>query len=206
MKKVFTILSIFFASQTMGQQIFVDGQSATRKFIGIEPQFNFFRDWSTQAEFKSGIGEYVHFFPVELKNLRTGEKLNALQLEMMVKTADPSASIGGFGMRKKDETTSFAYIGLDEVNDFISFLEKNVVPNLGLSLNNKSSEFIFKAKEMVFYYTVVEKEKRISISIPVIDENTQASTGKFLYFWTEKNVEDIPNLVKVLKAAVAKKK
>jgi hypothetical protein len=109
-------------------------------------------------------------------------------------------------MRKKDDTTSFAYIGLDEVNDFISFLEKNVVPNLGLSLNNKSSEFIFKAKEMVFYYTVVEKEKRISISIPVIDENTQASTGKFLYFWTEKNVEDIPNLIKVLKAAVAKKK
>jgi hypothetical protein len=192
MKKALTIISIFLASQTIGQQIFVDGQSATRKFIGIEPQFNFFRDWSTQAEFKSGIGEYVHFFPVEL--------------EMMVKTADPSASIGGFGMKKKDETTSFAYIGLDEVNDFISFLEKNVVPNLGLSLNNKSSEFIFKAKEMVFYYTVVEKEKRISISIPVIDENTQASTGKFLYFWTEKNVEDIPNLVKVLKAAVSKKK
>ncbi len=37
MKKVFTILSIFIASQTMGQQILVDGQSATRKFIGIEP-------------------------------------------------------------------------------------------------------------------------------------------------------------------------
>ena len=58
---------------------------------------------------------------------------------------------------------------------------------------------------MVFYYTVVEKEKRISISIPVIDVNTQGSTGKFLYFWTEKNVEDIPNLVKVLKIAVKKK-
>jgi hypothetical protein len=204
MKKVLTILSIFLASQTIGQQIFVDGQSATRKFIGIEPQFNFFRDWSTQAEFKSGIGEYVHFFPVELKNLKTGEKLSALQLEMMVKTADPAGSIGGFG-KKKDETTSFAYLGLDEVNEFINFLEKNVIPNLGLSLNNKSSEFIFKAKEMVFYYTVIEKEKRISISIPVIDDNTQASTGKFLYFWTEKNVEDVPNLVKVLKIAVKKK-
>ncbi len=206
MKKVLTVLSIILTTHAFGQQIFVDGQSATRKFIGIEPQFNFFRDWSTQAEFKSGIGEYVHFFPVELKNLKTGEKVNALQLEMMVKTADPSASIGGFGMKKKDETTSFAYLGLDEVNEFILFLEKNVIPNLGLSLNNKSSEFIFKAKEMVFYYTVIEKEKRISISIPVIDENTQASTGKFLYFWTEKNVEDVPTLVKVLKATVAKKK
>ncbi len=205
MKKICAILCIFIASQSIGQQIFVDGQSATRKFIGIEPQFNFYRDWSTQAEFKSGIGEYVHFFPVELKNLKTGEKLSALQLEMMVKTADPAASIGGFGMKKKDETTSYAYLGLDEVNEFINFLEKNIIPNLGLSLKEKSSEFVFKAKEMVFYYTVIEKEKRISISIPVIDENTQASTGKFLYFWTEKNVEDIPNLVKVLKVAVKKK-
>lgn len=204
MKKICAILCILIASQSIGQQIFVDGQSATRKFIGFEPQFNFYRDWSTQAEFKSGIGEYVHFFPVELKNLKTGEKLSALQLEMMVKSANPVASIGGFGV-KKDETTSFAYLGLDEVNEFINFLEKNIIPNLGLSLKEKSSEFVFKAKEMVFYYTVVEKEKRISISIPVIDENTQASTGKFLYFWTEKNVDDIPNLVKVLKVAVKKK-
>jgi glycine/D-amino acid oxidase-like deaminating enzyme len=86
---------------------------------------------------------------------------------------------------------------MSEDDDFLIVGAGIIGLSIGISLLESNPKYQVR---------VVEKEKRISISIPVIDENTQASTGKFLYFWTEKNVEDIPNLVKVLKAAVSKKK
>lgn len=187
-------------NQLSGQTVYVDGNSSTRKFIGQEPEFNFFRDWSYQATFTSGIGEYVKYFPTEIKNLRTNEKIKALQIEMMVKQENNAVEkISSFGLKKKDEVTTFAYIGYDEVEGFITFLEKNVVPNLGAKLNSKSNEYIYKTKEMVFSYLIYEKERRITIACPIVDETNGKSTGKFLYFWTEKNIDDVKDLVKVLK-------
>lgn len=207
MKKIgiLAITALLLASSTMldAQQVLVDGFSSTRKFIGQEPEFSFYRDWSYQATFTSGIGEYVKFFPTEIKNLRTNEKIKALQMEMMVKTENIGsnlvATLSTFGSKKKEETTTSAYVGYDEVEGFINFLEKNVIPNLGVKLNSKSNEFIYKTKEMVFSYLIYEKERRITIGSPIIDESTGASTGKFLYFWTERNIDDVKELVKVLK-------
>jgi hypothetical protein len=207
MKKIVLFATVAFlltnSNLLNAQTVFVDGNSSTRKFIGQEPEFNFYRDWSYQATFTSGLGEYVKFFPTEIKNLRTNEKIKALQLEMMVKTenlgSNMVATISTLGMKKKEETNTSAFVGYDEVEGFISFLEKNVIPNLGTKLNSKSNEYIFKSKEMVFSYLIYEKERRITIGCPIIDEATGRSTGKFLYFWTERNIDDVKDLVKVLK-------
>jgi hypothetical protein len=204
MKKiVYAFAFIFFliiSFNASAQVIYVDGYSEARKFVGQQEKFSFFRDWSFQAEFTSGIGEYVRFFPVELKNLQTGEKLNALQLEMLIKEEKNSSTQKHLlvGL-KAGEIKSTAYLSLLEVDAFINFLEKSVTPNMSLSFSKKSSEFVFKSKEMVFKYQIIEKDKRIVISIPEIDPDTQKSNGAFLYFWTERNVDDIPQLIKTLK-------
>lgn len=195
----FTFFTLF-SFKVSAQVIYVDGFSEARKFVGLQEKFSFFRDWSYQAEFTSGIGEYVRFFPVELKNLQTGEKLNALQLDMLIKEEKNSSTQKHLlvGL-KAGEIKSTAYLSLNEVDGFINFLEKSVIPNMSLSFSKKSSEFVFKCKEMVFKYQIIEKDKRIIVSIPEIDPDTQKSNGGFLYFWTERNVDDIPQLIKTLK-------
>lgn len=63
-------------------------ESSTRKFID-EAQFTRInKDWTTIAEFKSGIGETVEFFPIEVINLKTGETTKTLQLDMKIKNPD----------------------------------------------------------------------------------------------------------------------
>lgn len=98
-----------------------------RKFICKEPKFNFFRDFTYKAEYTSGIGEYVHFYPVTLTNISTNEKLNAIQIDMMIK-ADQMAlsSYKSIGLRagSKDEVKSSAYMSREELGMFIDFLEK----------------------------------------------------------------------------------
>jgi hypothetical protein len=100
---------------------------------------------------------------------------------------------------KPGEVKSTAYLSLEEVDAFIVFLEKNVIPNIDIKLSKKSTEFVFKTKEMVFKYEIIEKQKRVIISIPEIDPDTQKNEGSFLYFWTERNTDDLPQLVKTLK-------
>ena len=123
-KTLFTIVLIFTVLFSFGQNI----ESSTRKFID-EAQFTRInKDWTTIAEFKSGIGETVEFYPIEVINIKTGEKRNALQLDMKI---------------KKPDVFKTAWIGLEEINEFIGFIEDNVIPNLDLRFKDKSSEFIF---------------------------------------------------------------
>jgi hypothetical protein len=196
---IFTLLSAFVS---FSQVVYVDGTSEVRKFIGKEPKFNFFRDWTYKAEYTSGIGEYVQFYPVTLTNISTNEKMNAIQIDIMIK-ADQAALSNfksiGLRMGSKDEVKSSAYMTKEELVTFIDFLEKSIAPNLGLKLKDKSSIYIFKAKELVFTYIIDENEKRVEISIPEIDRETQLRTGKFLDFWTEKNIDDIKSLIAKLR-------
>jgi hypothetical protein len=198
MKKVLFLLLVLtnIMLVSFAQTVYVDGNSKTRQFIGQETEFNFYRDWSYQAEFTSGIGEYVRFFPVVITNIKTGDKIKALQIEMMVKTENT-----GFAkpFAKKGETTSFGYIAYEEVDGFVNFLEKNIIPNLNSKYAQKSNEYIFKTKEMIFSYLIYEKERRITVGMPEININTSEFKGNFIYFWTEKNIDDVVGLVKVLK-------
>ncbi len=176
MKKIITLLIILLSFVSFAQK----EQSTTRKFIE-EAQFTkISKDWNTIAEFNSGIGEYVKFFPIEVVNLKSNAKQNALQLDMYI---------------KKPEVYKTVWVGLDEIDEFISFIEINVIPNLDLKFKKKSTEFIFKAKEMTFSYLVDEKEKRISISLNNYEKEGQLN----YYFWTETQVNKIPELLKVLK-------
>ena len=67
--------------------------------------------------------------------------------------------------------------------------------NLDLKLKEKSSEFIFKAKEMTMYYFVNERTRRISIKLNSYDNDKVLNYT----FWTETQVDKIPRLLTVLK-------
>ncbi len=176
MKNIFTTFLLLVSILCFAQ----NEQSSTRKFIE-EAQFTkISKDWNTIAEFNSGIGEYVKFFPIEVVNLKSKATQNALQLDMYI---------------KKPEVYKTVWVGLDEIDEFISFIEINVIPNLDLKFKKKSTEYIFKAKEMTFSYLVDEKEKRISISLNNYEKEGQLN----YYFWTETQVNKIPELLKVLK-------
>lgn len=176
MKKINTLLFIFISVMCFAQ----NEQSSTRKFIDDAQFTKISKDWNTIAEFNSGIGEYVKFFPIEVVNLKSKAKQNALQLDMYI---------------KKPEVYKTVWVGLDEIDEFINFIETNVIPNLDLKFKKKSTEYIFKAKEMTFSYLVDEREKRISISLNNYEKEGQLN----YYFWTETQVNKIPELLKVLK-------
>lgn len=163
-------------SVTFAQNI----ESTTRKFIDESQYTRINKDWTTIAEFKSGIGEFVKFFPIEVIDLKSGKKMNALQLDMYI---------------KKPDIFKTAWIGLEEVNEFITFIEDNVIPNLDLRYKDKSSEFIFNAKEMTLNYFVYEKKRRLTIKLNEYDN----SDFKNYTFWTETQVDKIPRLLDILK-------
>ena len=181
MRKIIFLMLLFFVGGTvMAQREKENVESSTRVFIDKAQFTQINKDWTTVADFNSGIGEYVQFYPIEVIDLKTKEKVKALQLDMYI---------------KKPEIYKTAWVGLDEIDEFIQFIEKNVIPNLDLKFKKKSTEFIFKAKEMTFSYLVDEKRKRISIWL-----NNYEREGQLNYsFWTETQVDKIPDLLKVLK-------
>ena len=178
MKKIIlSLLTILISIYSFGQNI----ESTTRKFIDESQYTRINKDWTTTAEFKSGLSEYVRFFPIEVIDLKSGKKMNALQLDMFI---------------KYPEVLKTAWVGLDEINDFISFVEQYVIPNLDMKLKRKkSSEFIFNAKEVTLSYFVYEKRRRLTIKLNDYDD----SEMKNYTFWTETQVDKIPNLLAVLK-------
>jgi len=176
MKKIIFVFTFMAAINLFAQNV----ESTTRKFID-DAQFTLIeKDWTTTAEFYSGIGEFVKFFPIEVTNLKSKTKVKALQLDMDI---------------KKPEVFKTAWVGLDEIDEFIYFIEENVIPNLDLKFKKQSAEYIFKAKEMTFSYLVDEKRKRISITLNNYDNDGIPN----YYFWTETQVNRIPNLLEVLK-------
>jgi hypothetical protein len=96
---------------------------------------------------------------------------------------------------KNPDVFKTAWIGIEEINEFIYFIEKNVIPNLDLKFKDKSSKFIFKANEMTLTYYIYEKKRRLTIKLNVYDD----SEFNNYTFWTETQVSKIPRLLEVLK-------
>jgi len=178
MKNCITLLIALFSVSCYSQNENIE--SSTRKFIDKAQFTRIDKDWTSIAEFNSGIGEYVNFYPIEVVDLKTGEKVNALQLDMFIKNPDIFKT---------------AWVGIDEIEEFITFVEKNVIPNLELKLKDKSSEFIFKAREMTFSYLVYERNRKITIKLNSYDNDEILNYT----FWTESQVDKIPKLLTVLK-------
>lgn len=162
--------------------VFGQVQSSTRDFINKASFLQINKDWTITAEFYSGIGEYVKFFPVEIMDLKTRETRDALELDMRVKS----------GTTMVDAS---AWVGLDEIDGLVDFIESYIIPNLELDLRRKSKEFIFESKEMKLSYMINERQKRISISL-----NNYTKEGESKYdFWTESQINNINYLLQVLK-------
>jgi len=162
--------------------LFAQNQSSTRDFIDKANFLQINKDWTITAEFYSGLGEYVKFYPVEVMDLKSKETRDALLLNMHARSG-------------AEWVDAEAWVGLDEVAGLIDFVESYVIPNLDLDLRKKSREFIFESKEMKLSFMVHERQRRISIWL----NNYGKEGGSKYYFWTESQINNITYLLQVLK-------
>lgn len=161
---------------------FAQENSETRKFIDDAEFTQINRDWSIKAEFRSGLGEVVSFFPVEAIDLKSNSKINALQMDMTVTDGNRSYF-------------KSSWIDLKEVDEFINFLESYVVPNLKDKAESRQSiTYVFNSKEIRFSFHIERNSKRISIYLKDF-----GVTDNYRYFWTETQVSRIPDLLNMLK-------
>ncbi len=182
MKSLITILFISLASSIYAQK----ENSTTRNFMDKAEFTQVNKDWNVTAEFKSGIGEEVSFFQVETTNLKTKEKIKSLQMDMLVKYEDAG---------KTNKYFKSSWIDLDEIEEFINFIEQYVIPNLKDKTERKQSvTYIFNSKEVTFHFYIEKSTRRISIYL-----KNYGVTDNEHYFWTESQVSKIPELLVILK-------
>ena len=156
--------------------------SDTREFIDNADITQVNRDWNIMAQFRSGLGETVDFFPIEVINLKTSQKVKSLQIDMSVSN-------------EKGNYFKSSWIDLSEIEEFIYFLEQYVIPNLkNKAENNQSTTYIFNSKEITFNFRIGQLSRKISI---YLKDNGITDTEH--YFWTETQVSKIPDLLIVLK-------
>lgn len=156
--------------------------SETRSFIDSAEFTQVNRDWNNKAEFTSGLGEVVSFFPVEAIDLKTNSKIKALQIDMDI-------------IIKGNNYFKTSWIDLSEISEFIYFIEQYVLPNLDQRAQSKqSTTYIFNSKEIRFSFHIGNSNRRISIYL-----KDSGVTDYINYFWTETQVSEIPDLLNVLK-------
>jgi hypothetical protein len=195
MKKILLLLLLFVSFSILGQvQKAVDGTSIIRKNILFNQEFNFFRDWTNIASFKSGIGETVKMFPIIFSTPDKKITLHGLQLDAEVKPQETSLTITNKNMIKRS-----IFIDKDDVLGMISYIERDIVPNLKTTFKKQSKEYVFKSNEMFFSFLINEKDLRITIHIVDYGPLGDKKGGEQIEFWTESKVDDIPNLLNTLK-------
>lgn len=181
MKKLKLFLSLFFLSAlSFGQDL----ESVTRIFIDQAKFYQINKDWNVSAEFNTGTSDNVEFFPIEVINLKTMEKQKALQVDMYIKVL---------------ENTFTAYVGYDEIDEFIEFLEKHVIPNIESKFKKKSSEYKFIGKEMIFSYLTDEKRKTVSILLTQYKFGIDDKYRPKYQLFAESQSNEIIQLLNVLK-------
>jgi hypothetical protein len=183
MKNIYTLFTLLISIVLFSQ---AKENSTTRNFIDAAEFTQVSKDWNVTADFKSGLGEVVSFYPVETLNLKNNKKLNSLQLDMTVKYDL---------MGKSREYFKSSWIDLDEIEEFTEFLEKYVIPNLKDKTEKKQSNtYIFNSREMRMSFYIERNQRRISIYLKdygVVDNEH--------YFWTESQVDKVDKLLEMLK-------
>ncbi|WP_289665956.1 hypothetical protein [Flavobacterium panacagri] len=181
-KLLFTSLLLLIISKTYSQK----QNSETRQFIDNAEITQINKDWNVKAEFKSGIGEIVSFFPVEAIDLKSNQKVKSLQMDITI----TSQLLG-----KSNSYFKSSWIDLNEVDEFILFIETYVIPNLKEKTErNQSTTYIFNSREITFSFYIEKSSRRISIYL-----KDNGSTDNEHYFWTESQVNKIPELLTMLK-------
>ncbi len=216
---LFTVLISFSVNaQKRPVQVEVSGRklSEARTLMDNTDIVRINKDWSLVAEFRSGTGEKVEFFPVEVVDPKTGIKMIALQIDLKIKTHSGMSAIGALsgmaagglsGLQSAapamvaamaNNGVASAWVDYGEIDRLIEFIEKQVVPNLDKKYRKKSSEFIFHSQELTMRYLIDEDNKRISIILNNGEGNTQ------MYFYTESRAEKIDDLLPILKKIKSK--
>ncbi|MFD2938782.1 hypothetical protein [Flavobacterium notoginsengisoli] len=181
-KLLFTFLLLSLVTKNYSQKT----NSETRKFIDNAEITQINKDWNVKAEFKSGLGEVVAFFPVEAIDLKSNNKIKSLQMDMTVLYQIAGRNFNYF---------KSSWIDLNEVDEFILFIEQYVVPNLKDKTERKqSTTYIFNSREITFSFYIEKNSRRISIYL-----KDNGSTDNEHYFWTESQVSKIPELLTMLK-------
>jgi len=86
-----------------------------------------------------------------------------------------------------------AWIGMEEIDDMIVWLEQYVIPNLEASAGkNKTVKYIFNSDEITLKFEIQNNTKVFSVIL-----NNSAYLDK--YFWTEAKVKEIPKVLAALK-------
>lgn len=215
MKHLFIFGILFFVNLSTYAQVqrTIVGQSIIRDNIIASNEFNFTRNWNNIATFKSGIGEAVVLFPIVYSSPVSKVELHGLQLNAFVKrqinssvfvSTNTSNFATGF-----DKSLLFRSIFIDkeDVKKMITYIERDIIPNLEVSYKKQSKEYVYKCKEMFMSFLIDEKDLRITMHIsdygPLGDGN---DGGSQIEFWTESQVETIPKFLASIKDAYSKMK
>ncbi len=176
------LLAIFSTNYAQKQK----QNSETRQFIDNAEITQINKDWNIKAEFKSGLGEVLSFFPVEAIDLKSNNKVKSLQMDMTVIYQIAGRNFNYF---------KSSWIDLNEVDEFIIFIEQYVIPNLKDKTERKqSTTYIFNSREITFSFYIEKSSRRISIYL-----KDNGVTDNEHYFWTESQVNKIPELLTMLK-------
>jgi hypothetical protein len=213
MRKFLAVLfmSVSIASYAQVQRA-VDGSSIMREQIMLTQEFNFFRDWNDVAKFESGIGESVQVFPVKYESADGKVQLHGLQMYAFIKPEGTafkiSTNLSGLGKFGKGMVQRSIFIDKDDVARMITFIERDIVPNLNKSFKKQSKEYVYKCREMFFSFLIDEKELRITMHLSDYGPygDGRGSTGEQVEFWTESQVDEIPEFLKSIKDAYSKMK
>jgi hypothetical protein len=211
MKKII-LLIVLISTNTINAQVqrTIEGKSIIRENIKLNNDFNFSRDWSKTATFKSGIGETVELFPIVFSTPDKKIELYGLQLDAEVKPQEGSIAIrnssGMFTLNKNFIKRSI-FIDKADVSRMITYIQRDILPNLKSTYKKKSKEYVFKTKELFFSFLIYEKTARITIHImdygPLGDG---MAAGEQIEFWTESKVDEIPELLETIKSFYASMK
>jgi hypothetical protein len=165
--------------------------SSASQFIDRSTFIQINIDENEKAIFKSGLGETVEFYPAEIIDLKTDQKMYGL-------TVESTFAIGQQGMTTI-QAREVAWVGIEEIGDMIIWLEKYVVPNLEQAAGKKKTiKYVFNTKEITLKFEVVNSTQIFSVIL-----NHSLHPDK--YFWTEAKVKDIPKVLIALKSLESKK-
>jgi hypothetical protein len=212
-KILFILLSLVFSNISFSQvQRDIEGKSLIRYQIMQNQEFHFYRDWSTVATFKSGIGETVKLFPITFNTPDNKTFLQGLQLDAEVKPQQTgtvvrnASSIVG-GLINKDFMKRSVFLDKEDVIKMAAYIERDIIPNLKTTYKKQSKEYVFKSNEMFFSFLIDEKDARITIHIADYGPlNNGQGGGDQIEFWTESKIDEIPSFLSTLKLFIKQMK
>jgi hypothetical protein len=182
------LLAGVWAVSLLSAQETKDHKSSVRKMVDESEYVMIDLDLSRVAAFYSGIGEYVKFYPMTVTDLKTNKSEKGVLMKMYIYYY--------LDDNTKKKFYYDAYIGRDEIDDFIAFIEKYVIPNLNATTDSKKQKkiYVFHAKEITMTYLISGKKRQLRIKLNFTEDDPDSYE-----FWTSTQVKKITELVDLLK-------